>query len=82
MGEREKTIEYRFFEACHENKEPKARVYRATRGDYIFGRATREISRESFCQFKFHNIGVWHSLVVRMVRDHEVAGSNPVTPTK
>ena len=26
-------------------------------------------------------IGVWHSLVVRMVRDHEAAGSNPVTPT-
>ena len=26
-------------------------------------------------------IGVWHSLVVRMVRVHEVAGSNPVTPT-
>ena len=26
--------------------------------------------------------GVWHSLVVRMVRDHEAAGSNPVTPTK
>ena len=27
------------------------------------------------------NIGVWHSLVVRLVRDQEVAGSNPVTPT-
>ena len=25
---------------------------------------------------------MWHSLVVRMVRDHEAAGSNPVTPTK
>ena len=26
--------------------------------------------------------GVWHSLVVRMVRDHEAAGSIPVTRTK
>ena len=35
---------------------------------------------------KKHNnlilIGVWHSLVVRLVRDQEAAGSNPVTPTK
>ena len=28
------------------------------------------------------NIGVWHSLVVRLVRDQEAVGSNPVTPTK
>ena len=27
------------------------------------------------------NNGVWHSLVVRLVRDQEAAGSNPVTPT-
>ncbi len=27
-------------------------------------------------------IGVWHSLVVRLVRDQEAVGSNPVTPTK
>ena len=27
------------------------------------------------------NIGVWRSLVARFVRDEEVAGSNPVTPT-
>ena len=26
--------------------------------------------------------GVWRSLVARRVRDAEVAGSNPVTPTK
>ena len=26
--------------------------------------------------------GVWHSLVVRLVRDQEAAGSSPVTPTK
>jgi hypothetical protein len=25
--------------------------------------------------------GVWRSLVARFVRDEEVAGSNPVTPT-
>ena len=25
--------------------------------------------------------GVWHSLVVRLVRDQEAAGSSPVTPT-
>ena len=32
----------------------------------------------------FYNliIGVWHSLVVRLVRDQEAVGSNPVTPTK
>ena len=33
-------------------------------------------------RFETEYFGVWHSLVVRMVRDHEVAGSNPVTPTK
>ena len=27
------------------------------------------------------HLGVWHSLVVRLVRDQEAAGSNPVTPT-
>ena len=27
-------------------------------------------------------IGVWRSLVSRMVRDHEAAGSSPATPTK
>ena len=26
--------------------------------------------------------GVWRSLVARVVRDDEVAGSNPVTPTE
>jgi hypothetical protein len=30
----------------------------------------------------FGLIGVWRSLVARVVRDDEVAGSNPVTPTK
>ena len=46
--------------------------------DYIFGRAAQVLIPT------FENliaIGVWHSLVVRMVRDHEAAGSNPVTPT-
>ena len=28
------------------------------------------------------NIGVWRSLVSRLVRDQEAAGSNPATPTK
>ena len=33
--------------------------------------------------YKSHlNIGVWLSLVERVVRDYEAAGSNPVTPTK
>ena len=27
------------------------------------------------------DIGMWRSLVARVVRDDEVAGSNPVTPT-
>ena len=27
------------------------------------------------------SVGVWRSLVARTVRDGEVAGSNPVTPT-
>jgi hypothetical protein len=27
-------------------------------------------------------IGVWRSLVARFVRDEEVVGSNPATPTK
>ncbi len=30
----------------------------------------------------FSRSGVWHSLVVRLVRDQEAAGSSPVTPTK
>ena len=30
---------------------------------------------------KKNQSGVWHSLVVRLVRDQEAAGSNPVTPT-
>ena len=29
----------------------------------------------------FKLLGVWRSLVARFVRDEEVAGSNPVTPT-
>lgn len=28
------------------------------------------------------SFGVWRSLVSRMVRVHEAAGSNPATPTK
>lgn len=28
------------------------------------------------------NLGIWRSLVARVVRDDEVAGSNPVIPTK
>jgi hypothetical protein len=31
---------------------------------------------------ELETIGVWRSLVARVVRDDEVAGSNPVTPTK
>ena len=27
-------------------------------------------------------LGVWRSLVARFVRDEEVVGSNPATPTK
>jgi hypothetical protein len=27
------------------------------------------------------DIGVWRSLVARLVRDEEVVGSNPATPT-
>ncbi len=41
MGKRAKTIDNRFHEACNENNEPKERVYRATHGDYIFGRAMK-----------------------------------------
>lgn len=29
-----------------------------------------------------HIIGMWRSLVARFVRDEEVAGSNPVIPTR
>jgi hypothetical protein len=40
--------------------------------------ATRPWARlsEAWCSY-----GVWRSLVARFVRDEEVAGSNPVTPT-
>ena len=37
-------IDNRFLEVCNENKELKARVYRATRGDYIFGRVAQVLS--------------------------------------
>jgi hypothetical protein len=37
------------------------------------------------CEFEsrrpHHETGVWLSLAERLVRDEEVAGSNPVTPT-
>jgi hypothetical protein len=36
---------------------------------------------ESFIFFSPLKVGVWLSLVERFVRDEEVAGSNPVTPT-
>lgn len=36
---------------------------------------------ESFIFLSLLNVGVWLSLVERFVRDEEVAGSNPVTPT-
>ena len=36
---------------------------------------------ESFIFFNRVKVGVWLSLVERFVRDEEVAGSNPVTPT-
>ena len=29
----------------------------------------------------FYVVGMWHSLVARIVRDDEAAGSNPVIPT-
>ena len=32
--------------------------------------------------YNYQAIGVWRSLVSRMVRVHEAAGSNPATPTK
>ena len=32
--------------------------------------------------YNIQAIGVWRSLVSRMVRVHEAAGSNPATPTK
>ena len=34
-----------------------------------------------FCRSNYRSIGVWRSLVARVVRDDEAAGSNPVTPT-
>jgi hypothetical protein len=37
------------------------------------------------CRPAFHSaglaIGLWRSLVARLVRDEEAAGSNPVSPT-
>ena len=30
--------------------------------------------------YSYGHSGVWHSLVVRLVRDQEAAGSSPVTP--
>ena len=34
-----------------------------------------------FCRPKADKTGAWLSLVERLVRDQEVAGSNPVAPT-
>jgi hypothetical protein len=38
-------------------------------------------SQALFC-YKLTAVGTWLSLVERCVRDAEVAGSNPVVPTK
>ena len=34
-----------------------------------------------FHSILLHVVGMWHSLVARIVRDDEAAGSNPVIPT-
>ena len=40
------------------------------------------LDKEQNIHYNSLAIGVWRSLVSRMVRVHEAAGSNPATPTK
>lgn len=39
------------------------------------------VSRTYVCAIGGCDVGMWLSLVERLVRDEEVAGSNPVIPT-
>ena len=39
------------------------------------------LDKPSIIHYNISAIGVWRSLVSRMVRVHEAAGSNPATPT-
>ena len=46
------------------------------------GRHSEQVpARASSAVTRSSHLGVWRSLVARFVRDEEVAGSNPVTPT-
>ena len=49
---------------------------------YIKKALTSKKRFDIIIKLKKYFFGVWHSLVVRLVRDQEVVGSNPVTPTK
>ena len=59
-GEQVKTVDNRFYEACHENKEPKERVYRTTRGDYIFGRVAQVQILFAICRADTTNYAMLH----------------------
>ena len=45
-------------------------------------KAAETLDNGKIIHYNIQAIGVWRSLVSRMVRVHEAAGSNPATPTK
>ena len=44
-------------------------------------KAAETLDNSQIIHYNIQAIGVWRSLVSRMVRVHEAAGSNPATPT-
>lgn len=48
----------------------------------ILQKSLPNLDKRSAILYNDKAIGVWHSLVVCLVRDQEAAGSSPATPTK
>ena len=79
MGEREKTIEYRFFEAKSAKQGVGGVSIRATLDDYVTGPGGQSNKRFFANLILFRDVA---QLVARLLWEQDVAGSNPVIPTK
>lgn len=60
---------------------PKANFYYNTKQQPNSTPADGGLDKITRSAYTIFSVGVWRSLVARTVRDGEVAGSNPVTPT-
>ena len=59
----------------------------AVRGPLTVAKVRSMVARNRACYhpqalYNEHSVGAWRTLVARIVRDHEVGGSNPLAPTK